>query len=184
MLYSLWAATYGVVVPRGMAGMGGNRAISQVVVCEAGLQRYALPFEEVIEVAQAVACHPLPGAPAVVEGVINYRGTLVPCVPLRARFSEAPKPLSATDTLIIARSRDRVVALRVDGAVDIARLDQRRIASAAALRGAAPSIAGAVALEDGLLLVCDLAVLLDAAERTALEHAMAQQQRATGGADG
>ncbi len=163
-----------------MEVVGGGDAFSRVLVCEVGQQRYAFPFHDVIEVVQAVAVYPLPGAPAIVEGVINYRGLVVPCIALRARFEHAAEPLSITDNLIIARSGERVVALRVHGALDLAHVARGQMASAGALRGAAQGIAGVLALEEGLLLVLDLAALLDDAERLTLEHAL---RKAASGAE-
>lgn len=54
------------------------------VLFQLGSDRYALPAGEVAEVLPLVALKSLPGAPAGVAGLIDYRGTAVPVVDLSA----------------------------------------------------------------------------------------------------
>ena len=60
-------------------------------------QRYALPLEDVRELVRAVRLTPLPRAPAVVEGLLNLRGELLPVLDLRRRFRLPARRLSASD---------------------------------------------------------------------------------------
>jgi chemotaxis-related protein WspB len=54
----------------------------QVLVLEAGGQRYAVPTRGVEEVVPFVPVRAVPGAPAAVAGVIAWRGRIVPVVDL------------------------------------------------------------------------------------------------------
>lgn len=54
------------------------------ILFQLGSDRYALPAGEVAEVLPLVALKVLPGAPAGVAGLIDYRGTAVPVVDLSA----------------------------------------------------------------------------------------------------
>src|SRR5205085_8492167 len=90
-----------------------------VLVFEVAGRRFGLPAAVVREVLRAVALTPLPKAPAVVEGLVNVRGTLVPVLDVRGRFGLPAKPLAPTDHLIVARAGGRLVALRVDHAHDL-----------------------------------------------------------------
>ena len=63
---------------------GGSLAI---LAFELGSGLYALPMADVDELVRAVTVVPLPKAPAVVEGVVDVRGRVVPVFDLRARFA-------------------------------------------------------------------------------------------------
>ena len=65
-------------------------------------RRFALPARLVQEVVRAVAFSPLPKSPPIIEGVINYRGTLVPVLGTRQRFGLAPLPLAPDQHLLVA----------------------------------------------------------------------------------
>src|SRR5689334_4506958 len=85
-------------------------------------ERFALPLRDVHQVLRAVAIRGLPGAPRVVEGVIDLRGELLPVLDLRARFALGQKLLAPSDHLLIAQAGARKVALRVDQVLGLERL--------------------------------------------------------------
>src|SRR5437870_13646015 len=88
----------------------------EILVFEVGGQRYGLPAAEVREILRAVAIVPLPRAPAIIEGIINIRGTVVPVLDLRTRFRLPAKPVEPADHLVVAWAGERLVAVRVDRA--------------------------------------------------------------------
>jgi purine-binding chemotaxis protein CheW len=65
-------------------------------------------------IVRAVAVMPLPGAPEVVLGVINFRGRILPVIKLRRRCGLPEREMDLTDQMIIAHSSRRQVALLVD----------------------------------------------------------------------
>lgn len=123
---------------------------------EVGTARFALPVELVREVVRAVAIAALPKAPPIVEGVINLRGTLVPVLDVRQRFTLPPALLAPEQHLIIGQTGDRLVALRVDRAVDLVVVDQDDIESAGRVAPGTEYVAGIAKLADGLLVIHDL----------------------------
>jgi purine-binding chemotaxis protein CheW len=144
----------------------------EVLVFEVGGRRYGLPAADVRELIRAVAVVPLPGAPPLVEGVINVRGRVVPVLDVRARLGLPAKPPEPADHLIVARAGERPVALRVDRATDLVRLDPAGVEEA---RGLVPGLgrAGWVArLADGVLLVHDLVAFLSQGEAARLDDAL------------
>ena len=62
---------------------------------DAGADRTGLVGAEVQQVVRAVTIAPLPRAPAIVEGVINLRGALIPVLDIRARFDLPAKKLAS-----------------------------------------------------------------------------------------
>jgi purine-binding chemotaxis protein CheW len=147
----------------------------EVLIFELGGQRYGLPAADVQELVRAVALVPLPTAPAVVEGVMNLRGKIVPVLDVRQRFRLPPRALDPADHLIVARTEERLVALRVDRALDLVALDAEAIEAA---KGAVPGVeyvAWVAKLPNNLVLIHDLRTFLSRAEAAALEEALPGQ---------
>ena len=68
-------------------------------------QRYALPLLAVERVLPMVAVSPLPKAPSVALGVINFHGQVVPVLDIRNRFGLPSRDYGLTGHLLIARTR-------------------------------------------------------------------------------
>lgn len=144
-----------------------------IVVFEVGGHRYALPATDVREVVRAVTIVPLPGGPAIVEGVVDVRGTLVPVLDIRARFGLPAAPVSLTDVLVVASAGARVVAIRADAVAGFVRATPAPHQSAEVVSRAA-YVSGVATLDDGLVLVHDLRTFLARAEADAIDRALAQ----------
>ncbi|WP_375768545.1 chemotaxis protein CheW [Archangium gephyra] len=137
--------------------------------------RYALPLEDVRELVRAVRLTPLPRAPAVVEGLLNLRGELLPVLDMRRRFRLPARPLSSSDHFVVARAGRRAVGLRVDRAEGLLSLEAGQLdASPSELPGVG-YVAGALKLPDGLVLLHDLRTFLSEAEALELEEALAEE---------
>ena len=124
------------------------------------------------EVVRAVAVTPLPGAPAVVEGVIDIRGTTVPVLDVRSRFGLSARPAEPTDHMIIAWTGSRIVALRVTRAEGLQQIDPAAIDDARQITKGADAIEGVARLPDGLAIIYDLPRFLSAAEAESLARAL------------
>ena len=140
-------------------------------------QRYGVTADRVEEIARAVQIAPLPAAPPLVEGAVDWRGRIVAVLDLRGRFRLPSKPLQLSDQLILARSRGRLVALRVDDVSDVVTLATDAVIPAQAALPGVGMVAGIVraadALGDGLILIQDLDSFLSDAELDALDRAVA-----------
>ena len=119
---------------------------------------------------RAVAITPLPNAPALVEGVVNVRGRVLPVLDVRARFRLPARALDPSDHFIVASAGDRGVILRVDRATHLALLDED-VAPPAGAPGAVYE-AGVAMLDDGMVLVHDVGAFLSEAEAMGLDAAM------------
>jgi purine-binding chemotaxis protein CheW len=143
----------------------------EVLVFEVGGDVYGLPTADVREIVRAVAVTPLPGAPRVIEGVVDVRGGLMPVLDVRARFGLSPRPLDPSDHFIVASAGARAVILHVDRATHIALVDEASIQSRDPLGPGAAWFAGLAQTGDGLLLIHDVAAFLSASEAEALDAA-------------
>jgi len=130
-------------------------------------------------VVRAVAIAALPKAPPIVEGIINLRGTLVPVLDVRQRFGLPPAPLAPDQHLIIAHAGNRLVALRVDRALDLVVIDQDAVESAARVAPGAEYVSGIAKLADGLLVIHDLERFLSLEEAGQVDTAVVGAGTAT-----
>jgi len=135
-------------------------------------QRYALPLPAADRVVRMVAITPLPNAPDIVLGVVNFQGRVIPVVNVRRRFRLPDREIALTDQLVIAHTARRPVALVADAVLDV-------IACAAQSRIAAENILpnleyveGVVKLSDGLILIHDLDKFLSLEEEDALDRVL------------
>jgi purine-binding chemotaxis protein CheW len=142
-----------------------------VLVFEVGGDLYGLPTADVREIVRAVAVTPLPGAPRVIEGVVDLRGRLVPVLDVRARFGVPPRALDPSDHFIVASAGARPVILHVDRATHIALVDESAVQSRDSLGPGAAWFAGLAHTAEGLLLIHDVAAFLSASEAEALDAA-------------
>ena len=139
-------------------------------------RRCAIRLADVSEVVSAVEVQPLPGAPAIVEGVVNVRGEIVPVLALRSRMGQPARAVQETEYFIIARARDRRVILRSDTTPEIVSLAAPSRAEGSDVGRA---LAGVVPLADGLALIHDVDQVLAAADDDALERLLATGPVAT-----
>lgn len=155
------------------SGLPAAERGTEVLVFEVADQKYALPTRDVREIVRAVAITPLPDAPAVIEGVVNVRGQVLPVLDVRARFGLPARALDLSDHFIVASAGARGVILRVDRATHLAFVDEASVQPPESLGASSGYVAGVAKLEDGLVLIHDVATFLSAAESASLEAALA-----------
>jgi len=145
---------------------------NSLVIFTLDKQRYALPLHAAQRVVRMVAITPLPNAPDIILGVVNFHGQVIPVINVRSRFRLPERAIALTDQLVFARTARRPVALVVDTVLDvIANAEQKLIAPETIL----PKIAyveGVVKLSDGLILIHDLDAFLSLEEESTLDRAL------------
>ena len=135
-------------------------------------QRYALGLETVQRIVRAVEVTPLPDAPAIVLGVVDMAGTIIPVLNLRRRFGLPERAIGPEDQLLVARTDRRTVALVVDEAQGvIERLPAEVVESERIVPGVG-QIQGVIRMADGLVLIHDLGRFLSLDEAQALDAAL------------
>jgi purine-binding chemotaxis protein CheW len=146
-----------------------NSAAEDVLVFRLDEQRFGVLVRAVVEVVRAVWVAPLPGAPPVVEGLVDYRGEILPVFDLRTRFGLPLRPLRPEDHMVVVETPARRAVLRVDR---VESLEQVGLGALPSGREAAPFL-GVSRGEDGLLLIHDPARFLEDAEVTLLDARLA-----------
>lgn len=135
-------------------------------------ERHAVPLEAVERVVHAVAVTPLPGAPPDVLGVIDVAGEVVPVFSLHVRFGLPSRALSLGDQFVLVRFGARRGALVVDAVEAVVEVDTRQQIVLDHLVPGLPTCGGVVRLEDGLIVIHDLARFLSVEDEARLAHAL------------
>lgn len=148
------------------------RLSNQLVVFLLDEQRYALHLSVVERVVRAVEVTPLPKAPAIVLGVMNVQGRIIPVVNLRRRFRLPERDIGLGDQLIIAHTAKRPVALTADAVTSVVEISEQEIVSRETILPGLGYVTGAVKLDDGLVLIHDLDTFLSLDEEKALDEAL------------
>lgn len=136
--------------------------------------RCAMELAAVERVYRAVAVTPLPDAPEIVLGVVNIKGVVLPVVDIRRRFRLPEKVLMPDDRLIVAHSSDRLVALVVDGVIDVIECHDKDITSASAIVPGMEYVEGVARFKDGMILIHDLSRFLSMEEKKVLGQALSR----------
>jgi purine-binding chemotaxis protein CheW len=150
-----------------------------ILTFELDAERYAFRADRVVQVVQMVAISPLPGAPPVVEGVVNVRGTIVPVFDLRARLNLPMQAIDPSQHLVILISGARQAAVRVDAVEDYVSIPDADITGIGELADSPIGgsggrlVAGIAATPDGTKVIYDLAAFLSLSESETLDHALA-----------
>lgn len=88
---------------------------------------FAIPILNCREILRAPTITRIPEAPAVVRGVVNLRGRIVPAVDVRACLGFEQAPMTGKSRLIVVEIANRFFALIVDRVARILKLSSSQI---------------------------------------------------------
>ena len=148
--------------------------VTQFVVFHLDEERYAVPLAIVERIVRAVEVTSLPRAPAIVLGVIDVEGRVLPVLNIRQRFGLPDKEIKLTDQFLIAQTAQRAVVLVIDHAQGVIQLSSSEIVGPAKIVPGLEQIQGVIKLDDGLALIQDLEKFLSLDEARSLDEAMRQ----------
>lgn len=151
------------------------RAEVQVVVFELNDRCYGLHLAAVDRVLHSVDVTPLPQVPAVVWGIIDVQGQIVPVLSLRNRLGLPERPIGVTDQFVLARTDRRTVALVVDAVRSVVGRTSAEVIESDKILPDLKPIEGVIRLDDGMVLIHDLARFLSLDEERELAQAMSTQ---------
>ena len=150
--------------------------LAKILVFQIDNQRYGLLAADVVEIERIVTLLPLPKAPNAIEGVVNYHGTLIPVLDIRARFGLPPKSIAHTEHLIIASAMQQLIAIRADSALELIDLDVEALEEVTRDRH---YLLGVAKLSDGLVLIHNLQSFLNEEESSALKQALSDKNKSS-----
>lgn len=156
---------------------GGFDAITaqEFLTFTLGEEEYAIDILKVQEIRGFDRVTAIANAPAFIKGVINLRGTIVPIVDLRIKFSVGEATYTPFTVVIILNVGERVVGIVVDSVSDVMVLprDAVRPPPDFSARVRANYIVGLGMLDDRMLIVMDIEALMLSPEMALIDESSA-----------
>ena len=142
----------------------------QLVIFDLGGEHYGLDISTVEGIIKMQAITKMPQAPVFVEGVTNLRGTVVPVIDLRKRFS-LPSLEHTKDTRIVVVYMEKTkIGMIVDGVSEVLRIPEESIEPTPPMVSNVNTafIRGIAKLEGRLVTLLDLSKVLSHEEQAVL----------------
>ena len=165
------------------AAKGGAQAPGshQVLTFTLGAETYGVDILRVQEIRGWQPVTRIPQSPSHVLGVLNLRGSIVPIVDLRMRFSLDQAEYTAVTVIIVlsveSASGRRDIGVVVDGVSDVIDVDHAQVKPPPDLGGQVSTefIRGLAAVSDHMVMLLDIDCLVgnDVADRSATPDAAA-----------
>jgi purine-binding chemotaxis protein CheW len=143
--------------------------VAQILIFRLAERLFGIPAQNVREILRAVSISPLAEAPQAVEGLVNVRGRLVPVVDLRPHFEMPTHPVIPSDHMVLLSSAHRLIALRVDEALELAEVDDAVLSSGQDVAEGIRYAWRVARLPQGLVYLHDLDAVLAQADTVPLD---------------
>ncbi|WP_130806474.1 chemotaxis protein CheW [Senegalia massiliensis] len=143
----------------------------QFVVFKLDGEEYGINIINVKEIGIYKEPVKIPNSPEFIEGIINYRGEVIPIVNLKKRFNLNDLIISNNTRVIIININDKQVGFVVDEASQTIRIDEEHIENTPEMvtRIDSEYITGVGKVEDRLILIIDLEKVLTDSEKQKIE---------------
>ena len=139
---------------------------------DVGGRRYGIDISQIREVVRWEAATPLPRAPALIEGVLDLRGSMIPVVDLGRALDVGPVKGSDHARIVLTEVAGMIVGFSVDAAIEVLAVEASQLLDP-------PSLATQFGYEttravvrregEGPILVVSLETLIENIYRSALQ---------------
>lgn len=133
---------------------------------------YALNLAAVDRIVHVVELAPLPKAPEIILGIINFSGRIIAVADIRRRFRLADKETGLYDFLVIAKTSKREIAFIADMVTGVIECPEEEVTTADRIVPGLEYLEGVLKLKDGLIFIHDLERFLSLDEENSLDEAM------------
>lgn len=143
-----------------VAGETATATADDAIVVWLGSGRFAVDLASVAEVGRVPAVTRVPGLPAWLAGVANWRGRILPVLDLRSLLGAEPADLDNRARLLVLAEDPVAVGLlveAVEGTTDLPDVAAFPVASAP---GGSHLLSGQVPREDGPIAVLDVGAVM------------------------
>jgi purine-binding chemotaxis protein CheW len=152
--------------------------LNQLVAFILDEQQYALPLITVQRVVRMVEVTPMPKAPEIVLGVIDFQGSIIPVMSMRKRLGLPEPETSLSDQLIVADIvtdiATRRVALVVNSVTGVLERTAEEVTETETIVPGAQYVEGITRLQGGILFIHNLEHFLSKKEEQQLDGLRAQ----------
>lgn len=160
-----------------MVGVDINSDDNQYLTFILADEEYGVDILRVQEIKGWDSVTSIPNTPDYIKGVINLRGTIVPIVDLRERFSLEPTEYSAITVVIVLRvdndSGSRIMGIVVDAVSEVYNIPEEELKAAPDFGQAISTdfVRGLATVEDQMVIVLDIDPLLNSSVLTVADDA-------------
>lgn len=146
-------------------------AENQYVIFKLGKEEFGIDIMNVREIVQYQESVKVPNSPSFVEGIINYRGKVIPIVCLKKKFNMEMSLRDANTRIIVINLNDRQIGFLVDEASQTVRIDESNIdPTPDVITGVERKyITGVGKLDNRLVILIDLEKVLTDDDREKIE---------------
>lgn len=142
----------------------------QYVIFRLEDEYYGAEIQNIQEVILPETPTKVPNNPDFIEGVINYRGEVIPVLDLKKRFKLGTTEYTKGAKFIVVQMDGKYIAIVVDEVTEIFRTDTENIGEPPEMtRIGKEYITGVVQKDERLIILLDLSKLLTINEREILE---------------
>ncbi|HEX5227424.1 MAG TPA: chemotaxis protein CheW [Bryobacteraceae bacterium] len=144
--------------------------INQYLTFSLGDEEYGIEILKVQEIKGYSAITYIPNTPPHIKGVMNLRGTVIPVVDLRAKFSMPATEYNKFTVIIVVTVGAKILGLVVDAVSDVLNIACADVRPAPdfGARVDTKFISGVASLNDRLAVLLDIQKLLSEDELSAL----------------
>ncbi|MCS3698362.1 chemotaxis protein CheW [Salinibacter ruber] len=152
-------------------GEDGNRR--QLVSFLVAREEFAVDVHRVKEIIRPVETTNLPHAPAFTDGIINFRGRLLPIIDLHARLGLKGRAEGEGTRIVVVETGRRPVGLLTDAVREVLKVEESAIDSTPDLVSQVKSgfVSSVAKLEERLLILLDIEQMLSEEEAKSLSEA-------------
>lgn len=130
--------------------------IDKIVLFNLDDLKYAFQLSAVERVVSSVEITPLPKAPDIVLGIVNYQGLIIPVIDIRKRFRLPTKELSLEAQFVIAKTSKRLIVIVVDSVSGVYELGKSQIVDSAEAFPYTVYLSGISKIDSNIVLITDL----------------------------
>lgn len=144
----------------------------QYVIFKISGEEYGINIMNVTEISPYEEIVKIPNVPDFVEGIINYRGHVIPIICLSKRFGIDRDKVDNNTRIIVINLKDKQIGFIVDEASQTIKIDESKIDPASSI----PSIVdmkyinGVGKVDDRLIILMDLEKVLTDEEQEKIEE--------------
>jgi len=96
-----------------------SEEVKQYVTFLVGDETYGVSVMKVQSINEMIEITHVPKARAFIKGVINLRGSVIPVIDMRKKFSLSPKDYDSFTVILIVEVNERLIGMIVDSVSDV-----------------------------------------------------------------
>lgn len=99
----------------------------QYVIFELGNEEYGVDIMNVKEISEYIECTGVPKAPDFIQGIINYRGDVIPVINLHYKFNIKSSDITENTRIIVFGLNGKQIGFLVDNASKVLTIGDENI---------------------------------------------------------